>query len=416
MHKQMSVRQKIRNAMREGGPSLLLRKSLRKIQRKMGSIPDTRHYFAHKMPRSLSSLNLNMELRTMNVTSEDIPIAKRIIAAYHQAQKDGAIHQKPGDEDAWDFAERTRQNNFLAALASADPERVANALSRIYQDGITYGISNAVDYGEAVLKGRLRNFEAALIKDRLVSLAELTNVLPFEGPEQGKFGANIRTDPARLVKEIGEAMGISIVPPDIDGGLFKLKLGDGYFDSRDVFSVYTAWRMSQLVPRKDASLCEIGAGIGKVALYANRLGYMDYSIFDIPQMNAVQAWYLIKALPELDVVLCGELARSKHSVKILPWWEFEHAKNKEYDLTLNEDSFPEISGDAVRDYLHQIKRTTKKYLLSINQEGGAVSVPGTEKRQLVVPKLIDESGGFRRAYRSPFVLRRGYAEELYEIL
>lgn len=401
--------------MSEGGVPLLLKKSWRWTKRRAGSVDNSDYFFAHKMPRRLSSLGLKMEMENIGVTDEDIMIAKRILVSFRKALKDGKNYQKPGDEDMWDFAEKEHQNDFLKVLLSNDPRQVADSLSNVYRHGITYGIANAIDYTGAISKWRLKNYEAALIKDRVVSFAELLNILPFEGPEQGEFGKNIRTDSAWLVKEIEKAIGIFITSPQIDGGLYKLKLGNGYFDSRDIYSIYTAWRISQLVAPKNSPICEIGAGIGKVALYANRFNFLNYSIFDIPQMNVVQAWYLIKSLPDREIVLYGETAQSKNSVKILPYWEFMKIHTKEYDLTLNEDSFPEIARGIVDGYLNQIKKNTKKYLLSINQEGGAISVPGTNKRQLVASKVIEESGGFKRVYRFPFMLRRGYAEELYEI-
>jgi hypothetical protein len=58
----------------------------------------------------------------------------------------------------------------------------------------------------------------------------------------------------------------------------------------------------------------------------------------------------------------------------------------------------------------------RKKIENATKEGGATSVPGTDKRQLVASKVIEESEGFKRVYRFPFMLRRGYAEELYEVI
>ncbi len=412
----MKIKEKIQNAMQEGGVSLLIKKSWRKARRMFGFIHNSSYVFSHKMPRGLSLPQGDLEVKNITPGDKDILIAKRILTSFHKALSDGKGYAKPGDEDQWDFAEKDLQDDFVQLLLSGDAHRLADYLSNMHRRSITYGISNVVDYDEIRTNKKLRRYEAALIKDRFASFAELLNILPFEGPEQGEFGKNIHEDSDRLVGEIEKTTGIKIAPPEIDGGLFKLKLGEGYFDSRDIFSLYTAWRISQLIDPKNASVCEIGAGIGKVALYANRFNFLNYSIFDLPRMNVVQAWYLIKGLPDKEVVLYGEVARSENSVKILPYWEFMKIEHKTYDLTLNEDSFPEIAREVVDDYLDKIKKNTKKYLMSINQEGGATSVPGTNRHQLVSSRVIEESGGFKRIYRFPFMLRRGYAEELYEII
>lgn len=250
----------------------------------------------------------------------------------------------------------------------------------------------------------------------MVSFAEALGALLYENSGQETFGKNIYIDSGRLTEEIKNKIGIELAPPDIDGGMFKLKMGNGYFTSRDVMNLYAAWRMRQLVNPGGASLCEIGAGVGSVALYASRLNFLDYSIFDLPRMNVIQAWYLIKALPEREVVLYGESARSKNAIKILPWWEFIKVERKEYDLTLNKDGFPEIDKSIVMDYLEAIKKNTKRYFLSINHERGDALIPGqTKKLHLIVSRVVKESGGFRQIYRFPQPLQEGYVEELYEI-
>ncbi len=76
---------------------------------------------------------------------------------------------------------------------------------------------------------------------------------------------------------------------------------------------------------------------------------------------------------------------------------------------------PEIIQATVEDYLRQIRRTSRRYFLSINQEGGAFA-GRPELRQIIVPQLAAAVGGFKRQARYPYWIRKGYVEEVYEVL
>ena len=84
-----------------------------------------------------------------------------------------------------------------------------------------------------------------------------------------------------------------------------------------------------------------------------------------------------------------------------------------FTLALNQDSFPEIDETLVREYLAEIRRTTTTYFLSINHE--VEHAKTNEARHLNVSTLLGRDAGFRRLYRMPYWLRRGYVEELYGI-
>ena len=259
----------------------------------------------------------------------------------------------------------------------------------------------------------LRNRRGALIKDIIVSFAEALGILPYETIVPYVAKKNIYTDPDWLVSEIERKISIKIAPPEIDGGLFKLALKEGSFDERDLWSLYAAWRINCLA-QKNSPIAEIGAGMGKVAMYAERFHFEDYSIFDLPLMNVIQAWYLIKSLPNKKITLYGETEESQNSVKIMPYWEFEN-RDKKYYLVLNQDSFPEINRGVVETYLNKIKKSSK-YFLSINHEHQAHLFSGSENRNLVVPNIVEGVGGFEKIYRFPFWLRKGYAEEFYKVI
>lgn len=407
----MKMYSKIKNTLDEGGLPLLFKKTWRKFRI---SYLD---YLApaHQMPRGLPPVRV--EMQRMMPTEKDILIAKRILASFHKASREEKKYAKPDisvdDMDTWDNIKKVHHADFYRIVSSDDPRQVADHLCNMHSSGLTNGISGSLtEYNHMVSSTRLRNEKGAAVKDILVSFAEALGVLRYEASVQYVAKKNIYIDSDALVDEIEKSIGIPITPPEIDGGLFKLKLKKGSFDIRDLWSLYTAWRMSNVL-NKNAPICEIGAGIGKVALWANRFHFFDYTIFDLPMINVIQAWYLIKSLPEKKIMLYGEKDDAKDAIKIMPYWKFTEGTGH-YELVLNEDSFPEINSVIVDRYLQKIKECAK-YFLSINQEFGAPSFPGASQTHLIVPDRVKASGGFRRIYRFPFWLRNGYVEELYEI-
>ncbi|MSR73735.1 MAG: putative sugar O-methyltransferase [Candidatus Pacebacteria bacterium] len=401
--------QKIIRTINEGGVTLLFKKIWRKLR------PSYIDHLAHQTPHGLPKTHL--EIKKMAIDVEDIALAERIIKAFHKASLDEKQHfnRKIADSeiDAWDDNKMKYHKDLYLILTSNDTQKTAEYLCNMHLQSATYGISgSATEYGEMISSGRLRDQKGALTKDALVSFAEALGILPYEAIVPYVIKNNIYVDADTLINKIEKEIGIKIAPPEIDGGLYKLKLKMGSFDPRDFYSLYAAWRINHILG-KNTPICEIGAGIGKVALYASRFGFLNYSIFDLPLINAIQAWYLIKSLPGGRITLYGEKNNTEDSIKILPYWEFMRTNNR-YALVLNQDSFPEISKEIVEGYLNKIEECTT-YFLSINQEHEAPLFDGAEKRNLIVPDMTKKYRKLKKIYRFPFWLRKGYVEELYQV-
>jgi hypothetical protein len=84
-----------------------------------------------------------------------------------------------------------------------------------------------------------------------------------------------------------------------------------------------------------------------------------------------------------------------------------------FDLSLNQDSFPEIDAGLVGLFLKEIRRTTRALFLSINHEAQS-DMTETEK-QLNLSAMLKGDVGYRRLSRKKYWLREGYAEELYRV-
>jgi hypothetical protein len=239
--------------------------------------------------------------------------------------------------------------------------------------------------------------------DKLLLLAEAVGAVPVENPEQGRRGKTVRIAPGQLVDAISSAIGIDLAPPGIDGGLFKVRTGVGDFWERDLNAIYTAWLL-----RNYRSVCEIGGGSGRVAYWALRLGVRQYTIIDLPHANMLQGFYLMKAVGPDSVSLHGEGHQAP--ISLVPS-SVHKSIGITADVILNQDAFPEIAADVVREYLEWVKDLDAP-LLSINHESRPPSDSGSP--QIRVADLVTEVGGFERTERHLYWLRSGYILERFE--
>jgi hypothetical protein len=349
-------------------------------------------------------------------TSEDIAIAGRLLRAFRAATASGDAEHNSEHHDVWTVI-AAQQGHFASILRRGDDEELARYLCNVSRHDAAVGITQGHEEYKRIAADRsYRGFLVLMAKDKLVSLAEAVGFLPVENPEQGSFGANLHVNSDELVAGISRKLGIDISPPDIDGGLLKLKTNRGLFGERDLNAIFTALLLRRVLNgARDLQICEIGGGSGRVAYWSRRLGLTSYTIIDLPHVNVVQGYYLLKALPADRVLLYGEDAKADtHELTIWPNHAVHELHGPEYDLVLNQDSMPEMSRPIVDDYLGWIRARCRGVFLSINHESKAAYGDGV--RQVSVPEAVAEIGGFELQDRYPYWLRRGYVVERYRVL
>jgi hypothetical protein len=340
-----------------------------------------------------------------------------LLLAYHRAAEEEARRQCAPQLDSWAWI-KTLQATFFDALNRKDPSYLAEYLCNMCRRDATIGTDQGDQEYEKLQKDPSYRERIALrYKDKLVSLAEAVGALPCENPEQGPWGCSLHLDVDLLVERIERTLGLNVSPPPIDGGLLKIRSSRGLFCERDCHAIFTAWSLRQILGRGEGGpLCEIGAGSGRVAYWSHRLGCTSYTIFDLPHINVIQGYYLLKSLPEGQVILYGERdpAELRQGTTILPYFCKEEVPARTFALVLNQDSFPEIQDEVVRGYLVWIQKVSRRFFYSINHESKPLTLGG-DSLQLSIPELIAEVGGYRQLARAPYWLRRGYVAELYSI-
>lgn len=364
------------------------------IKRAVDKVRWANHKIEFPVEHRYSNITVDVVERPVQATTEEnVVIAKRILTAFKKTQ--GALDEYPPQKtngDLWDRAQAEYHKDFYAIYH--DPKLVVDYLNDMNRKGITWGTGSMSPsvYMELKTDPTAQQRWGLMVKDTLVNLGESLGVLP-------KYlnGDNMQLSCEEILSRVESVVG-TLTPSSIEGGLFKLKIGDKYFDHLDWRAIYVAYRAKQI----GGSVAEIGGGIGKAALFAHQMGIKDYAIYDLPIINVAQAWYLIKS--GVEVCLYGE---DVPGVKILPPSEF---RNGTFNLTVNIDGFPEMDETVVTNYLKTIKRNSK-VLLSINQEEEA---PYGDRKHILVPRLAEKEG-LTRLSRHPFWFYRHYVEELYTV-
>jgi hypothetical protein len=333
--------------------------------------------------------------------------AKRVVAAY-QRTRESTSAPAPG---MWNLIE-ANNSAFLEALNDSDVGAVRERLAGMLQDDVSWGLGCCGREVTAWLREAAPGNRAQLtMTDVLVSLAEAVGALRVTSPEQNPadHARPLTVDLDAVYRNIRRVMGVSLSQPLAAGAIGGTLAGE-FVSADTVGHGYTLHRLRQLGIRTDSTIVEIGGGYGCLAELSSRNGVTNYTIVDLPWVNALQGYYLLMTRPPESVQLYGE--NSDAPTRVLPFWCFDELPSRSVQAVVNTNSMPEMGEDTAGNYLRGIRRILRDgVFLSINQEAKApVADLGP---QLCVAELIDALGTFRRLSRHRFWLRHGYVEEVY---
>ena len=332
----------------------------------------------------------------------DRAAAERVVAAYRRAMRD---RFEPPTPSMWDRITREK-GDFLTALAGGDVPAVQRALARMFVTDLTWGLGQTHPSHVGLLRSPGPTHLHLTFTDKLLCLAEAVGAARLTSihQEPTEHLRPLDRDLDHLYEAAAAKLGFDPAFPAV-GCAFGFRVAGRLATIDGLTHAYTGRRLRQL----DADTgFEIGGGYGCLALRARRAGVQRYAIFDLPWVNALQGYFLIRTLPEGTVRLYGE---STGDVRVLPYWALENEPEKSCDGAVNTDSLPEMGRATAAGYLPQIRRAARRFFLSINQEAKA-GVPGVGEQNCVA-ELVEEAGGFAVLSRQRYWLRQGYVEEVF---
>ena len=355
--------------------------------------------------------------QTRAAAGPDSTVLRRIVAAFRQAKQAerdlGVVRGGP-----WQRIRSDHMGELTALLEAGHPEPLNAYLRELAIRQAGHGFFQGKPTLDVIHANPSSQRQRLLwIADSVCGLAEWLGLTGVSCPEGRQTVPASPPQLDDLVARIESRIGMPLHVPDICGGLFGLAAGGGVVHVRSTTAVYAALRIRQSLRDRNlrsldqSRICEIGPGIGLVTFILGRLGARELTLVDLPELNAMQAYFLAQALPDYPLSLFGEPALPPGpAVHIMPDFEFLPGAAGRFDLIFNQDSLPELDLETVRRYLDVIPRSTRLFL-SFNQE---TRVPtGTPPGAAFLPRLLPDAPEVRCLERSPSWLRAGYVEELF---
>ena len=297
-------------------------------------------------------LNVEVAMVKCRGAALDDATIRRVPSAYRASRPD----RHYGTASMWrDFFE-TRQRRLHDLFLTGTAGEVRKALSNPGESDLSYGFDSFFPEFVRQLKRSASDREsyAQLCLDDLLRSAEAFGLTHCDWPESGAWRNNAVSAEEIRVK-IEKPFGINITFPNPYPDEFGLATSRGVASYRAVYSLDLALRVKQLLSAVPApKILEIGAGLGRAAYYAMRIGLPHYEVVDLPFTAISQGYFLMSTLGTDKVVLAGEAGSGQRgTVRLTTPSDFLAAATR-YDLVVNVDSFTEIDPEVARRYWNKI--------------------------------------------------------------
>ena len=350
------------------------------------------------------------------MNSEDAVIISRLINFWNASQEFNS--STSSENSPWHDIERA-QTKLSELMRDGDSERIFQYLISAPSQAICNGVLQG-DSETRMLRSnhRYRNLQSRITLNRFMNLLEgIGNGFLVQNPEQGKWGYRKDFDFNSALTQLDDEFGVEVIPPSIYNGLLQTKIGSRYFNQVDIMALNASLQIRNVLKGShDKTILEIGAGCGVTAYWCTKLGLGPIQIVDLPHVAVLQAFYLLKVLPESNILLFGESHNLKTvDITIYPHLAFDQLPYQTSPrLVFNQDSFAEMSETVVQEYLKWIMKIEASFLLSINHESAA-TYNTLLVEQVILSKLIQLEPAFLPVYRHPNWVRMGYIDQLWRL-
>lgn len=340
----------------------------------------------------------------------DVDLARRLTQAFHRAVDAGA---SVGD-GLWEEMRAAFHTGFLEALYDHDYERLAVELANMFSAPISSGLAHCPEGKDAVRRDPMLRI---LTTDAIAALGMSLGIEPTPNPFLLEPSSTLNFNHIGILEQAAEMLGHDLAPPQV-GGIFGVEFRGKLVPLKYLYQIYMAKQVVSIHQRPVTSILEIGGGVGFLAYACLKMGVThDYCVIDLPQVNVLQGYLLLKSEFARHVQLFGEdsgLYNNDIRIRLLPDVAIHTLPDKSFEVAVNQDSFPEMASDTMAHYLAQIVRLTQGHFLSINQESMQQTSPNFVHGWLhAAVKAFPE---LNQRYRMRYWMRPGYVEELFEVV
>jgi putative sugar O-methyltransferase len=317
----------------------------------------------------------------------DRRIAERICAAYRLSKRDEPKAKKPYQvRGLWAEMIKVNYGPLMEAVTRSDIDAVCSLLENFSREqfavGTGAGYDDYVHYRTSILGGQYVKAVWCEYRDALLGSGFDLSKIRF--PSVGNpFGVPLNGDIIQIetLRHALYASTIAHLLSDLDSPVI-VEIGGGF--GGQAFQVVT-------------QCLEGGRPVQK---------YLDY---DIPEVQIVASYFLLKALPASDIRLYGEGGETtEFTIGLFPHFAIESLGDMSADLVFNSHSFSEMASEASQNYLAVCTRICRKYFLHVNHETPLVykEADGTITRNLLGSQMVPDPGLFKRVYKFPRLVQR----------
>jgi hypothetical protein len=170
---------------------------------------------------------------------------------------------------------------------------------------------------------------------------------------------------------------------------------------RAIQALYQAMRIRDRTPQDAQKVLEIGAGLGRTALYSFKSGLKEYTTIDLPMGVVSQACFLGAVLGPDRIWMTGDETDARDRIRLLSCTDLPSLREN-FDLAFNADSIVEMGPLQALRYGAFIRRHAREFL-SINHTDARIKV-----WQIALLSFPN-----RKKTRRDYPIRAGYFEELF---
>uniref|UniRef100_A0A6C0KS47 Sugar O-methyltransferase n=1 Tax=viral metagenome TaxID=1070528 RepID=A0A6C0KS47_9ZZZZ len=366
-------------------------------------------------------------------------LVKRICKSYKYSL-DEENYDNNSQDSMWVFHIKPIVNDILLDCYNNNILKTYYNLSNPYKNDITYGYD---DYFFFKSFKELEHFNQG-IKNSLFNLCKSLGLLRVFNPEGG-INKDNTMDVEEALIALDKYFGFTIDFPEIfekedkynwvsyvnmnkdlqDAGIITEEAANDHYNNygkyenrkynsdlglyssrgiikcRSIQTLHLVSRMKEILKDNiiNSTIIEIGAGLGRNAYYAKKLGVKKYIIIDIPATSIMSSYYLGKTLGEENITLYPET--SDNYLHILP--PNKYTDNLKADLIVQFDGLTEMGIINSEKYINNFTKISPLFL-SINHESN----------NYTVNELYNKNKDISRIYRFLSWYRDGYVEELLQ--
>lgn len=355
----------------------------------------------------------SFSINDAGVTEQDLAIISRLTKFWSNSQNSLTNL----GESPWSQIQKD-QTQFYEIMSEGNLEKIYHYLI----SSPTQSLCNGVLQGNRESKmlkvnPKYRDLKSKITLNRFMALSEaIGEGCEVQNPEQGQWGVKKGINFDEFINRLDAAFGMPVIPPNIYTGLLLTEVGNLKFNQVDIMALNASLQIKNtLANSPNKTILEIGSGSGITAYWCNRLGLGPIQIIDLPHVAVLQAFYLLKSLPDANILLYGEdQGVNEPDITIYPHWAFLELPKNKVELVFNQDSFAEMSNETVLNYLTWISDIGAQILLSINHESGA-TYDSALASQANISRLIQENSAYLRLSRHPNWVRQGYIDQVWKI-